>query len=47
MRTKATAQEDEPPLPNQAYNDLILAGAKHWHLPDEYIQNVLERINVE
>ena len=40
-------REDDPPLPNQTYKDLILAGAKHWHLPDEYIQNVLERIKVE
>ena len=38
--------EADPPLPNQAYKDLIRAGAKHWHLPDEYIQNVLERIKV-
>ena len=37
----------DPPLPNQAYKDLILAGAKHWHLPDEYIQHVLECIKVE
>ena len=39
--------EDQPPLPNQAYKDLILAGAKHWHLPDEYIQDVLEPIKVK
>ncbi len=40
-------RQDKPPLPNQAYKDLILAGAKHWHLPDEYIENVLEPIKVE
>lgn len=26
-----------PPLPNQAYKDLMLAGARHWHLPAECI----------
>ena len=40
-------RQDNPRLPNQAYKDLILAGAKHWHLPDEYIQHVLECIKVE
>lgn len=36
----------DPPRPNQAYKDLILSGARHWHLPDEYIQE-LERIEVD
>ena len=35
--------QTNPPLPNQAYKDLILAGARYWHLPDEYIEE-LERI---
>jgi len=34
-----------PPLPNQIYKDLILAGARHWHLPDDYVVE-LERIEV-
>ena len=29
--------EPNPPLPNQGYKDLILGGARHWHLPAEYI----------
>ncbi len=40
-------REDDPPLPNRVYKDLILAGAKHWHLPDDYIQNELDGIKVE
>ena len=28
-------RESDPPLPNQAYKDLILSGARHWHLPDD------------
>lgn len=35
--------ERSPPLPSAAYKDLILAGARHWHLPDEYIRE-LEQI---
>jgi hypothetical protein len=34
-----------PPVPNQAYKDLILFGARHWHLPDDYIGE-LERVEV-
>lgn len=26
-----------PPLPSKAYKDLILAGARHWNLPADYI----------
>lgn len=32
-----------PPLPNATYKDLILAGARYWHLPEEYIRE-LEQI---
>lgn len=32
--------------PNQAYKDLILSGARHWHLPETYIGDVLDRIEV-
>ncbi len=34
-----------PPPPTQAYKDLVLSGALHWHLPDEYIAE-LEAIEV-
>jgi hypothetical protein len=36
----------EPPLPSQTYKNLILTGAKHWHLPQSYIDEVLEAIAV-
>jgi hypothetical protein len=29
--------QPSPPLPNQIYKDLILSGARHWHLPADYI----------
>ena len=38
--------QDNPPLPNQAYKDLILSGAKYWHLPTHYVEDVLESIKV-
>ena len=38
--------QPNPPLPNAAYKNLILAGAKHWHLPEEYIRE-LEQIEVD
>ncbi len=38
-------REPNPPLPNQAYKDCILAGARHWRLPAEYIAE-LEAIEV-
>ena len=38
-------QEPDPPPPNQAYKALIFSGARHWHLPDEYITE-LEAIEV-
>ncbi len=34
-----------PPLPSQAYKDLILDGARHWHLPAGYIAE-LEAVGV-
>ncbi len=40
------SRDENYPLPNQAYKDLILSGAKYWHLPDSYIENVLSRIEV-
>ena len=37
--------QPNPPLPNAAYKNLFLTGARHWHLPDEYIRE-LEQIEV-
>jgi len=37
--------QPNPPLPNAAYKNLILSGARHWHLPEEYIRR-LEQIEV-
>lgn len=39
--------EPDPPLPDQEYKDLILAGARFWHLPEDYIRDVIERIEVQ
>jgi gamma-glutamylcyclotransferase (GGCT)/AIG2-like uncharacterized protein YtfP len=38
-------QQPNPPLPNDNYKRLIVGGARYWHLPDAYIQE-LERIEV-
>ena len=37
--------QPNPPLPNAAYKSLILAGARHWHLAEEYIRE-LEQMEV-
>jgi len=39
--------EENPSLPNEDYKSQILKGANHWHLPQEYIRDVLERIEAE
>jgi len=33
-------------FPNQKYKDLIISGANHWQLPEKYIRNILEPIQV-
>lgn len=38
-------RQPNPPLTNAAYKNLILTGARHWHLPEEYIRE-LEQIEV-
>ncbi len=38
-------KEPNPPLPNAEYKNLILSGARYWHLPEEYIHQ-LEEIEV-
>lgn len=40
----AEPQED-PPLPNAGYKELILSGARHWRLPEKYVRE-LEQIKV-
>lgn len=35
--------EPNPPLPSAFYKGLILEGARHWHLPEEYVRK-LEQI---
>lgn len=41
------ANREDNPRPNQAYKDLILSGARHWHLPTDYVENVLDAIQVK
>lgn len=36
-----------PHLPSQKYKDLILSGANYWHLPENYIRDILEPIQVQ
>lgn len=36
-QTYFAKREPNPPPPNQAYKDLILFAARHWHLPADYI----------
>lgn len=38
-------KEDNPPLPNSEYKQLMVEGARHWQLPDKYIEQ-LEQIKV-
>ena len=38
-------KQDNPPLPGATYKQLIVEGANHWRLPQEYIQE-LEQIKV-
>ena len=33
-------------LPSHIYKDLILSGANYWHLPENYIRDILEPIQV-
>jgi hypothetical protein len=32
--------EPNPPLPNSEYKELIVSGARHWHLPTDYIASL-------
>jgi hypothetical protein len=38
-------KESNPPLPNPEYKRLILEDARHWKLPEAYIE-ILERLEV-
>ncbi len=33
--------EANAPLPNQDYKNLILSGARHWHLPADYVAELV------
>jgi hypothetical protein len=37
--------QSNPPRPNAEYRQLIVSGARHWHLPDDYMRD-LEAIEV-
>jgi gamma-glutamylcyclotransferase (GGCT)/AIG2-like uncharacterized protein YtfP len=37
--------QPSPPLPNAEYKHLIVSGARHWHLPEKYVEE-LESIEV-
>lgn len=37
--------QDNPPLPSEEYKNLIVSGARFWHLPEDYIRE-LEQIEV-
>jgi gamma-glutamylcyclotransferase (GGCT)/AIG2-like uncharacterized protein YtfP len=39
-------KQPNPPLPNAQYKNLIVSGARHWKLPEEYILK-LEQIEIE
>ena len=38
-------KEDNPPLPSAEYKRLMVEGARHWQLPEKYIEQ-LEQIKV-
>jgi cation transport regulator ChaC len=38
-------RQPNPPLPSIDYKTLLLSGARHWHLPNEYVRG-LEAIKV-
>lgn len=38
--------QPNPPLPNIEYKNLILSGARHWHLPAEYARQLEDQIEV-
>lgn len=33
-------RQKKPPPPNSQYKQLILTGALHWHLPDDYVEEL-------
>jgi hypothetical protein len=38
-------KETYPPLPNALYKRLIVEGARHWNLPEAYIE-MLEKLEI-
>jgi gamma-glutamylcyclotransferase (GGCT)/AIG2-like uncharacterized protein YtfP len=45
VSTYFAERELNPPLPNTKYKSQILKGARHWHIPEEYISE-LELIKI-
>jgi gamma-glutamylcyclotransferase len=45
VATYFAERQVNPPRPNAEYKNLIVAGARYWHLPDEYVCE-LEQIEV-
>ena len=44
--TYFACRQPNPPLPNAGYKDLIVTGARYWHLPEEYVRE-LKTIEVD
>jgi len=36
VKTYIARKEENPPLPNREYLNLIISGAAYWGLPDDY-----------
>lgn len=45
VHTYFASPEENPPFPSHGYKNTIVAGARYWHLPDDYIA-LLEAIEV-
>lgn len=39
-------KQEKPPLPNAEYKRLIVEGAKYWHIPEDYIRQLENNIEV-
>lgn len=46
IQTYEAIEESSPPQPNNEYMNLIIGGARFWHLPEDYIRS-LESIEVD
>lgn len=34
------APQPNPPLPDSDYKDIIISGARHWRLPEDYVRDL-------